>query len=270
MDHVRGSSLAWTESLEALRPFIVTWWSGRSADSMPTDVRKVYDEANFGADHVNLALLVLDEHGKLLRSTIPFVQPPAYQFDPEAQGRGFKKQLDELFSGLSLPKPPTASRKLKLPSLSGPGVRVYLTFDANRLNHYRTPTVEAVATTMEMGKALRYSAIKREISISTLRPWLEQLYPPAIMDGYGGFSRIEGKLIAQPAGKDKTHRYVVVEGEVRFELDNQARSTYSGKLSVVLQYSLGSDLLGSVRGVFDSEIPKGPERIPMHAAIESI
>ncbi len=267
MDHVRGSSLAWPESLDTLRPFIVTWWSGRNVSDMPKDVREVYDQGNFGTHPINIALTVVDEKGKLLRSSVPFVGPPAFQFDPAEQGRSFKSQLDDLLKDLPLPKVTTAP-KLNLPDVKD-GVRMYLTFGANRLNHYRTPTVEVVPMTDELRKTLRYVDAPREIKVADIKPWLEQMYPPAIMDGWGGFSKIGGKLVASPAGKDGTHRYVIVKGDLSFELDNRGGSSYTGKLDLVLRYSLEGQALHSLRGVMESKVPKGPEFIPMTVSIES-
>lgn len=267
MDHVRGSSLAWPESLDTLRPLIVTWWSGRTISDMPKDVRAVYDQADFGRNHINLALTVVDEKGKLLRSAVPFVGPPAFQFDPEEQGRSFKSQLDDLLKDLPLPKV-TTPPKLNLPDVKD-GVRMYLTFGPNRLNHYRTPTVEVVPMTDELRKTLSYVDSTREIKVADIRPWLEQMYPPAIMDGLGGFSKIGGKLIASPAGKDAVHRYVLVKGDLTFELDNRSGLSYAGKLDLVLRYPLASLELHSLRGVMESKVPKGPEFIPMTIAIES-
>jgi hypothetical protein len=123
--------------------------------------------------------------------------------------------------------------------------------------------------TDEHRKALSYSAHEHEIKVADIQPWLEQMYPPAIMDGFGGFSKITGKLTASPAGKDKDYRYVLVKGDVSFELDNQGRASYSGKLDLVLRYPLKSPSLQSIRGVMASEVPKGPEMIPMTVAIES-
>ena len=138
MDHVRGSSLVWPATLETLRPFVLTWWSGRTVDDMPKDVRAVFDAANFRQPHINLALVVLDEKGQYLRSSVPNVRPPSFRFDPEAQGRDFKDQLDELLVGLTLPKVERPAKpKLTLPEICDDGqpsgVRIYLTAEANRL-----------------------------------------------------------------------------------------------------------------------------------------
>src|SRR5687768_13579612 len=103
MDHVRGSSLVWPATLDTLRPFILTWWSGRTVKDMPADVRAVYHDADFGGQHINIALVLLDERGRVLRASVPRVRPGEFRFDPEAQGKDFKRQLDELVRGLPLP-----------------------------------------------------------------------------------------------------------------------------------------------------------------------
>ena len=275
MDHVRGSSLAWPASLETLRPFIVTWWSGRTLDDMPPDISAVYTSAGFRESVLNLGLVALNSKGEVLSASVPWVQPPSFNFDPEAQGTNFKTQLDELLAGLKLP---TVERpikpKLTLPTVSGlgqpSGVRIFLTFAENRLNHYRTPIVEAVPMNDDLRKSLKIPSGSGKISATKLRPWLEQFYPAAIMDGKGGFRRIEGDLKFTPAGSDSTYRYAVIEGVVDFVLDNVSESEYSGNLSLVLKYRRSDNDLFSIRGVCVSDIPKGPEMIRMTAAIESL
>jgi hypothetical protein len=275
MDHVRGSSLVWPATLDALRPFVLTWWSGRTVDDMPADVRAVYDAADLGTRHINLALVVLDEQGRHLRAAVPRVRPGEFRFDPEAQGRDFKRQLDELVGGLTLPRveaPPEP--KLTLPDVctagAPRGVRIYLTAAANRLNHYRTPIVEAVPMTDRIRRALRYPDVATTLTAGDLLPWLEQVYPAAVMDGQGGFRGIEGKLAFRPAGRDAAHRYAVLDGTVDFELDNASRSGYRGDLAFVLKYPLNDSAAASLRGVIDCTVPKGPERIKLTAAVESL
>lgn len=274
MDHVRGSSFAWPASLEILRPFILTWWSGRTVKDMPDDIRAVADAAGFRQPHLNFALVVLDDKGKVLRGAVPRIQPRELRFDPEAQGRDFKLQLDDLLAGLKLPPVERPAKpKLTLPDVRGEGhpsgVRIFLTFAANRLNHYRTPIVEPVPMTDGLREVLRYPSEACTLPAGDLRPWLEQVYPAAIMDGKGGFRKIEGKLRFTPAGADAACRYAIVEGDVEFVLDNEGCSTYRGSLAIVLKYDLKDGALSSVRGVCESVVPKGPEKIRMTAAIES-
>jgi hypothetical protein len=266
--------------LEKLRPFLVTYASARHVDDFPDDVREVIRSSGQRTNHINIGLFVLDANGKLLRHQTPFVRPPEFRFDPELQGRDFKRQINDLLEGLTLPanegNPPI---KLALPDVAGKeplaGVRIYLTFGANRLNHYRTPTVEAVATTNAMRKALSYPERARKLSAEDLRPWLEQIYPPAIMDGKGGFERIDGTFTLCPAGREGDSRQALLEGDVRFVLDNNSRIGYDGRLAVVLDYSDKSADAMRARGVcacvFPKHNPQGQvvERIRMTAAIES-
>jgi len=276
---VRGSSLAYPPVLDRLRPFLVTYASARRVEDFPEDVLALLGPANRRPQHLNLGLMVLDPDGKVLRQATPYVRPPAFQFDPEAQGKDFLRQVDDLLAGLTLPAAPKGKAALALPDVAGKeplaGVRVYLTFGANRLNHYRTPTVEAVKTTKELRQALRYPTEATTWKATALWPWLEQIYPPAIMDGKGGFDRIEGELTFKPAGRQGDTRWALVEGDVAFALDNMTKIAYTGRLSVAVEYGADSDEAVAVRGVCECVFPKhNPqgqvvERIRMTAAIES-
>jgi len=275
MDHVRGSSLASPAVLATLRPFVLTWWSGRTVADMPPDVRAVHRAGGFAGRNVNIGLAVLNAQGEVLRSYLPRVGPSAFGFDPEAQGRDFKWQLDDMLADVKLPafKAPAGPPRLTLPDVAGSrplaGVRIFLTFAANRLNHYRTPTVEAVPTPDALREALRYPAAARTLPASRLRPCLEQMYPPAIMDGHGGFESIEGTLRFAPAEAMAGSRHALLTGQVRFTLDNAQRSAYTGELAVAVQYAAEGEEAQSLRGVLEARVPKGPEWIRMTAALES-
>jgi hypothetical protein len=241
---------------------------------MPADIKAVYDAAKFPKMPINIALVVLDEHGKHLRASRPTVKPGANRFDPSSMGKDFKRQLDEMLLDLDIPKAPAAAKqKLTLPEVCGKGkpcgVRIYLTAEDNRLHHYRTPIVEAVPVTEAIAKALRYPTTSRTLAATDLKPWLEQIYPAAIMDGKGGFRSIDGSLTLKAAGSSTTHRYAIVEGELQFELDNTGRTSYRGDLALVIKYPLASNEMESLRGVCDFTAPKGPEKIRIQAAIES-
>lgn len=272
---MRGSSLVWPAVLETLRPFIVTSSTGRTTEDLSPELQSLYREAGFRDTHVNFVLFVLDADGKLLRAVQPNVRPPAHRFDPESQGRDFKRQIDQLLDRLPLPKePPSTRMKLKLPDVAD-GVRIYLSFGKNNINHYRTPTVEAVALTDEMKQALRYSEQARDVTAQELQPILEQFYPPAIMDGSGGFSGIKGTLKLKPAGKDDTHRYAIAEGKVTFIMDNHNRTTYTCTVYLALKYPNDLPEKFTLRGVAEGAVPKYNqqgqvvERVKMTAAIES-
>lgn len=277
---MRGSSLVFPPVLEALRPFIVAWASARTVEEFPEDVRSLLGPDGRRPRNMNLGLLVLDADGKLLRQAAPSVRPPAFRFDPEAQGRDFQRQVDELLAGLPLPKARPAARKaLALPDVPGDapfsGARIVLTFGANRLNHYRTPTVEAAPTTPELRAALRCPEEAVPVVCEKLRPWLDQIYPPAIMDGQGGFESIEGSLTLRPAGQIEGRRCALLEGDIAFALDNKTRIRYEGRLSVVVEYAGEDPDPVRVRGLCACEFPKHDpsgrtvERIRMTATIES-
>lgn len=119
--------------LEALRPFIVTYASARTVEDFPDDVRALCGPPGQRPPHINLGLMVLDANVKLVRQVTPFIRPPAFTFDPEAQGKDFKRQVDQLLDGLLLPATMASVRpKLVLPDVVGTealaGVRIYLTF----------------------------------------------------------------------------------------------------------------------------------------------
>jgi hypothetical protein len=259
-----------------LRPFIVTSSTGRTTEDLSDELQALYREAGFRDTHINFALFVLDADGKLLRSLQPTIRPPAFHFDPEGQGRDFQRQLEQLLSGLDLPKATSSrSSKLALPDVAGEGLRVYLTFGPNRINHYRTPTVEAVATTAELKEALQYPEKTREVPVAALKPFLEQMYPPAIMDGHGGFRSITGTLKIKPAGAKGKTRYATVEGKVQFVMDNRNRTTYTCTVALALTYKADAAAMQTLRGVAEGSVPKhNPqgqvvERVQMTAAIES-
>ena len=180
--------------LEALRPFLVTYASARTVEDFPEDVRALCGPPGQRPRNINLGLMVLDANGKLVRQVTPFIRPPAFGFDPEAQGKDFKRQVDQLLDGIpvSAAKAPVRP-KLALPDVPGTdalaGVRIYLTFGSNKLNHYRTPTVEAVPMTKELRQSLQYPQRATVLKTETLRPWLEQIYPPAIMSGKSSMVR---------------------------------------------------------------------------------
>lgn len=276
---MRGSSLAWPASLEQLRPFVVTSWTGRSADDLPDEIRALYHAAGLKQRHVNFALFVLDEQGQFLRGVQPAIRPPAFQFNPEAQGRDFARQLNDLLAGLPVPRrPATTALTLTLPDVEGAvtptGVRIFLSFSANRLNHHRTPTVEAVPLADDLRKALVYPRKEGELPAAVVRSWLEQIYPPAIMDGKGAFRSLTGKLRFGPAAGNDRERWAIVRGKVQFVMDNSNRTEYSGDLEMALRYD--GERLVQVRGIcacnFPKQNPEGRvvETFRMLAAIESL
>ena len=266
--------------LEALRPYIVVVWNGRSHEDMPADVRAVYYATRPPPDHENIRLFVLDSAGKVIRAFAPFPgnDPSALDFDQKRMGQYLKGQIDQSTDGLKLP-PVAVKKTLTLPDLKGAtqpvGVRMFVSFEDNHLHHFRVPVVETVAFQETERQALRLPAESRTLPAATLRRWLEQYYPPAVMDGMGGFEKISGTLQLQPAGADPQFRYALLRGNVHFVLDNESATAYQAKLEMVLRYDRTSPELQSVRGVMEGTFPRQDRRgrtvetVRMTAAIES-
>lgn len=277
---MRGSSLSSPAALEVLRPFIVAVWNGRSEADMPADVREVFEAARRTPQQTNIRLCVLDSDGRFVRAFPPFPgqNPSSLGFDPQRMGNYLKQEIQQATAGMKLPA--VAPRaELTLPEVSGAGqpagVRLFVSFAGSRMGHFRAPVVEAVALRDAERELLRRPAESRAVPAVTLRRWLEQFYPPAVMDGYGGFERITGTLQLSPAGADAAARYAVLQGEVQFTLDNRRATTYSARLELVLEYDLKTNALATVRGVMEGVFPRQDqtgrtvEQVRMTAAIES-
>ena len=277
---MRGSSLSSPVVLEALRPFIVVVWNGRSNEDMPADVREVYYAAGPSRDHANIRLCVLNSEGKVMRGFTPFPDnnPGSLDFDQRRMGQYLKDQIDQSTVGMKLPKV-AVKKTLTLPDITGTtqpaGVRLFVSFEDNRMHHYRVPVVETVAIQEAERKALRLPTETRTIQAADLRRWLEQYYPPAVMDGMGGFEKISGTLQFEPAGADAQSRYANLRGDVQFVLDNESATGYRAKLELVLRYDKTSPELQSVRGIMEGSFPRQDrygrtvESVRMTAAIES-
>ena len=97
------------------------------------------------------------------------------------------------------------------------------------------------------------------------------------MDGMGVVEILSDSLTFRPAGSRKQgdFRYAILEGKVRFVMDNRARTTYTGQLQLALRYRVDSVEFESFRGTLDGLYiksdghRKGGLQIPMVAAIES-
>lgn len=163
-----------------------------------------------------------------------------------------------------------------LPTAKDPGIRIYVTLGENRLNHFMVPIVEAVSLDEKEQQTLRYSDESKKVDASVLKRWLAQMYPAAVMDGHGGMNQVTGTLTYTPAGENETHRYAVLRGNVRFELENQTKITYQGPFDLVLRYGKSNDELDSVWGTMSTKIPRADmkgktvEMVSMTVAIESI
>jgi hypothetical protein len=266
----------------------VTTWNGANRREMPADIRKVFESADSRSSQSNITLFVLDPDGRVVDAFPPFPgkNPASVGFDPKRLAGYLKEQLDQAIErlGLDLDRITPPPARVHLPDVAADdaattpaGVRVLLTFTAQHLrSSYSAPVVEAVAIQAAERKALRYPAEETTVPAAALSRWLEQIYPPAIMTRSGQVEEISGTLTLAPAGADRRHRYAVLKGPVRFRVDDDQRTTYTGKLEVVLTYPQEVDDFQTLRGAFEGVFPKGDRHrgrtIPIHmtAAIESI
>lgn len=172
----------------------------------------------------------------------------------------------------------TVSRTITpcLPTTKEPGVRIYVILGENRMNHFLVPIIEAVAINEKEQQILRYTGQTHKVEAQALKRWLAQMYPTAVMDGHGGMNQITGTLTYTSAGENELHRYAVLRGNVRFELDNKTRISYQGPFDLVLRYTKTSEELESVWGTMTTKVPRADmkgktvEMVAMTVALEPI
>lgn len=237
---------------------------------MPAAVKRVFDQGKLGGESVNIAFFVLSPEGNVLRAGIPFVQPGYFRFDPSAQGADMARQLKDFFRGLTIPARAETTHPLVLPDLTSPGFRVFLTFGPNNLNHYRTPVIETIPLSATLSAALARPRTKKTLDATALRPLLSVLYPPAVMEGQGGFEELTGTFTLEPLAGEPA---ALLTGTPRFTLDDRSRTRYSGPLELALRYPHGKPL--TARGTFTAPFPRWrpdgglAETVMLTAAIET-
>lgn len=267
--------------LESLKPYLLCVWNGRDGDDAPPEAQRLVRESGAGRGASNIRCFILDSSGKLVHAFDGLTNRHGDMGDMKRRMPNFfLRQLDLAEARLELPAKVAEKKTLTLPTVAGAGdpagVRVYLRFGENNLGHFQVPTVEAVALGKAEREALRFSDQPRTLSAAMLKSWLCQCYPPAVMDGMGGFRQISGTLTWKPAGQDANYRYAIISGIVSFELDNQGRAKYEGPLEMALRYRGDKRELADFRGVLSTIVPKqNPQGIPvewidMAVTIESL
>ncbi len=218
---------------------------------MPANVKKVFGQGDLGGDNVNIAFFVLSPEGEVLRAGVPFVQPGYFRMNPEAMGADMVRQLKDFFKGLLLPSAPKTPREPVLPDLAAPGFRIFLTFTGNNINHYRTPTIETVPLTPDLTAALARPKTTKTLDAAVLKSLLAVLYPPAIMDGRGGFRTITGRFTLEPLPGEAA---ALLTGTPTLVLDDRNATRYTGPLELALHYPPGRPL--TARGTFTAPFPR--------------
>src|SRR5581483_7732319 len=183
---------------------------------MTTDVKEVFIKSELDRKRLNVFALILDQEGRLVHG---FYGLPATAYQAEI-AKGLAK--------LKLPqdRKPEKERPAVLPDLAGTmpgvpaGVRLFVRHKDMK------PVVEVVPVNTEEWKALAFPQQAKAIDATALRPWLVQLYPPAIAvaDEKKPFKEITGPLELVPAGADKQGRYALLRGKIHLAKGNDTES----------------------------------------------
>jgi hypothetical protein len=249
--------------IEILRPFIVVAVTARNEDAMPAEVREL-SRSQARERRSNIHCYVLDAKGALAGSFPPFAGRIP-DFDPDRMGRTMREGIERAIRGMELPAAAKVEddRKLHLPDIK-PGVRILLSLKGP-VPQYRAAVVECVPVGDRERRALAQPEKARSVDAAELRAWLEQLMPPAVMEGMGGVKEISGTLTLEPSG--------LLGGEVRLVLDDPNGSACTGRLDGIVTWRSGA--FATVRAAFEGVFGKhdrmhrGPMDFQMKAAIES-
>lgn len=284
---MRGSSLSHPAVLEVLRPFIVVSWNGTGTRDMPEDIWKIYRAGNLGGGGGAIRLFVLSPDGELVRAFFPFAgaSPATLGFDQERMGLFLKQEIEKATASMDLSQLKVATPQLRLPENQGvstpavsqmpAGVRILLSLEHPFAGAYRVPVVENVATTMAEETSLRYPQEPKTVAAQSIRRWLEQIYPPGMMERSGRILDVSGDLSFGPAGSDENARYAILQGTVQFTFDDARKTRYQGTVAMAFRYTDEGKRMESFRGIYRGIFPKwdkqgrGVAKILMQAVLES-
>ncbi len=259
-----------------MRPYVLTHYSGYRKSAMPPEIREICDRWRQASRRPEPLLLFFHSlEGRLVKTASPVVHHLIEKRLPLDDMHG------QLLRDLESVAHETGADRVKLPgdSLHLPdvadGVRIYLKVaaEAKLPGNYRVPIVEAVGVTVEERRVLDYPSGSRTLDASRLSRWLEQLYPPAIMERSGKITGVGGTLTLTPRDSDPSGRCATLTGEIDLTIDDGRRSRYRGTLEVALLYETKGQsyrsLRGTYRGTYSRSEPAGLFKFVMTAAIES-
>src|SRR5690349_11793645 len=127
--HVRGSSLSHTKVVEALRPFIVSFWGQANDEPIPDDIQPLYDRSGRRGGS-NVRCFVLSHDGKLLHSFngFPGNNPNPMRYSSDEYADYFAAEINRA----ELPvKVKARETRLKLPDIKN-GVRLFIRLPEHR------------------------------------------------------------------------------------------------------------------------------------------
>ncbi len=250
----------------------MTHWNGNRMEKMPAEIRKMCERARATGKPEPILLFFHDPEGRLVKTVSPVVHELIEQRRP--LDTMYEKLLGELKSIAKETKASeSASLKaaLHLPDVAD-GVRIYLKVKAGnrRPGNYLVPAVEAVAANSNEKGALAWPSRSTQVDAARLSRWLEQVYPPAIMERTGKVTAVSGSLTLSPVASDRT---AILKGEAELTLDDGRDSRYRVAVEAVLTYGTDGDTYRSLRGVCRGTYSRreggGTVSMEMTVAIES-
>ena len=198
-------------------------------------------------------------------------------------GLFLKQEIEKATAQMDLSGVKTAEPKLRLPEI-GPnskvtqmpaGVRILLSLKHPFASTFRVPVVETVVNTAAEEELLHYPQQPKTIAANSLKRWLEQIYPPAMMERSGRIVGISGDLNFRPAGSEKNEQLAILQGTVHFTFDDARQTRYQGSLAMTFRYTDEGQQMESFRGLYRGIFPKwdkqgkGLAKILMQGVLES-
>lgn len=232
--HVRAS-LSHPRVVEALRPFIVSFWGQQDREPIPDGIKEFYDVT--GRVNTNARCFVLDADGRCVGGFAGFPDgasnPTGYS--PDERADYLAGEIRRLSRKLEL-KPREAV--LRLPDVKE-GVRLFIRLKDGP-DSYRTPVVEAVEGGEEKAVLARPERALK-IDAAKFARWLRLVYPPGVNEQLKPYEKVEGTLTLAPADGGRA----ILSGSVRMD------RAFEGTLRAVLTYEGAViRLRGVVEGVY--------------------
>lgn len=271
---MRGSCLSHPDTLEALRGFIVTSWSGhtdlRDPKGMPPAVARIHaTAAGTIVEGSNIKCFILTPDGKVeaVFNAFPNNDVSTFDFDADEAGRFFAKSVRHFASELKLPEGVRQSSQLALPRTLPDGTpadaRLLLHISPkSQLSQYRSAVAEPLLLGAEARAALstrgQSSAASRTVPASAIGSVLKQFYPPAIMQKTGQISAQTGTLTLTPVGTNREGAWLKLTGIATLTLDDGVDTTFSVAVDAMVVTDAASGTFKSVRGILHGVCPKVP------------
>lgn len=240
--HVRGSSLSQPKVIEALRPFIVSFWGQADNEPIPADLLPFYRASARGSS--NVQCFVLDAKGKLLHGFdgLPAIQGRPLTLSPGQLSDYYVREITRGTKGLALPLPKNEA-VTRLPHVKD-GVRLFIRLPG-RQDTYGYPVVETVENKAEW-TTLAYPKVSREIDAGKLSRWLSECYPPGVNEQLHPFGSVKGTLTLKPTGPHEA----LLTGQVRMAKTNGDYELFEGTFEAVLSYGTATTVRGVLSGIY--------------------